>query len=1536
MKSKLRILIVEDIPSDIKLIKQEIKNSEIKFVDKVVETKEDYIEAFQEFKPDIILSNYSLSHFSGIQALEIRQKEAPLVPFILVTDSLNEETAVEIMKSGADDYIIKQHLTRLGSAIKSALNKKGAIESKRQTEEELLKSRELYQSIFENTGTVTVLVDENTTIIDVNEECQSITGYTKEQLIGSSWKKYVAPDFMEIMKKYNELRFQNYKNVPTRYEADFINPNGEIRSFILSLKIIPLTSILVVSMLDITERKRAEESLKKREAQLSDALSIAHLGPWEYDVINDIFTFNDAFYSIFKTTAEKVGGYEMSSAEYAKRFVFPEDAELVGVETRKAIEADNPYFSRQLEHRMIYDNGEIGFITVRFFIVKDKDKRTIKTYGVNQDITERKRAEDSIKESENKFNNVFKYSPVAISITTVSSGKIIDVNKTFLKNTGYSRDELIGKTIFELNLYGYLPERDKLLTIIKNKGYLNNYEINFRKKSGEVLNCLLSFVTILLGGELCILSNIIDITERKKVEKALFEAEERFRTAFENTVIGLYRTTPDGQIILANPSLINMLGYSSFSELVNRNLEESGFNPDYPRSAFKEQIEKEDKVVGSESRWIKSDGSVIYIRESARAVRDEKGNIIFYEGSVEDITERKQAEESLRESEVRFQLVARATGNVIYDWDMVTGEGWLSESYRKLFGYDETKVKFDLWKKNIHPEDREKILSYTDSIIFGSGETWTCDYRFRRADGSYAYIIDCGYILRDEKGKPIRIIGTMMDFTDRKKVEEALKESDERFKQVTESSGVLVWEVNVEGLYTYVSSMEESILGYEPKDVIGKKHFYEFFPPDKEAELTKAAFETFSNKETFRNFINPNIHKDGHLVILETSGTPMLDKKGNLIGYRGTDRDITNRKITEDALQESEEKYRILIQTMNDGVIQSDKNDVIQFVNKSTCDMFGYKQEELIGKIVFDIIIYEPDREIIMEKNRLRLLGHTGRYEIRGKKKSGEIIWLSINGSPITDKEGNVTGSVGILSDITERKYAEEELRKLSRAVEQSPASIIITDLKGNIEYVNPKFIEITGYRLEETIGRNPRMLKSGETPSEEYKKLWDIINSGEKWRGEFHNKKKNGELFWESASISPIRSTDGKITHFLAVKEDITEKKQKEIELMEAKEKAEEMNKLKSNFLANMSHELRTPMVGIMGFSEILSNEIQDNELKNMAESINVSGKRLLDTLNSILNLSRIEANKKDFKLEMVNISKVLNEFVILYRAAALQKGLYLKFNSKVGEVFCDLDIKMFHSILDNLLNNAIKFTLKGGVEVVVDRMLINENDYCIIKIIDTGIGIESNNTKLIFEEFRQVSEGLSRSFEGTGLGLSITKKFVELMYGIITVESNLGKGSTFSVIFPASNHRNRNIEGIIDGNKKEKVIAIEEKISNPTVLLVDDDKSTFHLIDLMLVGFCDLDYAGNSKDALELIQQKKYDLILLDINLGKGPTGIKVLEEIRKCPNYENIPVVAFTAYAMDGDKERLLNAGFNYYLSKPFEKKKLINLLEKIFQK
>ena len=513
--------------------------------------------------------------------------------------------------------------------------------------------------------------------------------------------------------------------------------------------------------------------------------------------------------------------------------------------------------------------------------------------------------------------------------------------------------------------------------------------------------------------------------------------------------------------------------------------------------------------------------------------------------------------------------------------------------------------------------------------------------------------------------------------------------------------------------------------------------------------------------------------------------------------------------------------------------------------------------------------------------------------------------------------------------------YADEaagRLRKLSRAVEQSPASIVITDRQGAVEYVNPGFVGITGYTVEEALGKNPRVLKSGVHPPEFYGQMWKVLGRKEVWRGEICNRKKNGDLYWEDATIAPVLDAQGTITDFVAVKVDISERKRAEEALRAAKEQAEEANRAKSQFLASMSHELRTPLNGVIGMTELLGNTELDDRQRRFVVACQSSGKSLLALINDILDFSKIEAGKLELDEHDFDLDQLVEETVETLAFQAREKRIRLFSQiSPPARLRVHGDSGRVRQLLVNLIGNAIKFTEVGEVAVRVAPLDEPTGQRSIhFAVTDTGIGIPADRLDRLFISFSQADSSTTRKYGGTGLGLAINKSLVQLMGGQIGVESRLGGGSTFWFTLPL-----KSAEGHHSPNARSAVpVAASRTFSGARVLLAEDNRvNRMFAEEILRQAGIACHAVENGRQALDAVQGEPFDLVLMDCQMPEMD-GFDATRHIREMESSGQLaghtPVIALTANAITGDRERCVEAGMDDYLSKPFEPQSLFEIL------
>ena len=541
--------------------------------------------------------------------------------------------------------------------------------------------------------------------------------------------------------------------------------------------------------------------------------------------------------------------------------------------------------------------------------------------------------------------------------------------------------------------------------------------------------------------------------------------------------------------------------------------------------------------------------------------------------------------------------------------------------------------------------------------------------------------------------------------------------------------------------------------------------------------------------------------------------------------------------------------------------------------------------------------------------------------------------WLRLRARIRYNQAGEPAFATGTVQDITERHVSSEQLSKLSLAIEQSPHSIVITNTDAQIEYVNDAFLRITGYTRAEVIGENPNRLNSGQTPQETFTQLWETLKQGNIWRGEFVNRKKNGELYEEFAIISPVRQPDGRITHYLGIKEDITEKKQNQAELqsyrkhleaqviqrteqlLHAKEEAESANRAKSAFLANISHEIRTPMNAIIGLTHLVNRDISDAVQKQRLDKVGDAARHLMSMINDVLDFSKIEAGRLSIENNDFSLAAICNAAAAALGERAEAKGLSIVRDiDPAMPALLNGDSQRIQQILVNFLSNAVKFTERGGIALRARIQSRNGNAVKIrCEVSDTGIGIAPGDLKRLFTPFEQADTSTTRRFGGTGLGLAICRRLAEAMQGEIGVNSELGKGSTFwftaKLLTPSHTLR-----------QLPETTITSYSPPPPRVLLAEGNAITAEIITAMLRdnGLL-VDHALDGASALALARKENYALALINLNLPVFD-GLAVSQGLRSLPGWLETPVVAMLSPESANDEQALQLAGINDNLGKP----------------
>jgi len=656
------------------------------------------------------------------------------------------------------------------------------------------------------------------------------------------------------------------------------------------------------------------------------------------------------------------------------------------------------------------------------------------------------------------------------------------------------------------------------------------------------------------------------------------------------------------------------------------------------------------------------------------------------------------------------------------------------------------------------------------------------------------------------------------------------------------------------------------------------------------------------------------------------------------------------------SLEDSEVQLRAIFESSRDAIGVS-RAGIHYLVNPSYVEMFGYEQAgQLVGTPIINLIAPES-REFVKENIQRRLAGENApfSYEVTALRRDGSRFLMEVRASLYTLHREQYT--LVMLRDVTELKQAIERLHLQSAALEAAANAIVITDKNGRIEWTNPAFGQLTGYTIEEANGKNPRELVfSGQQSGAYYKKLWQTITDGQVWHNWLVNRRKDGSLYDEEMTITPLRNEAGEITHFIAIKQDVTERRRNEravqqyaVELerrVEARTAAlthanlelERANRAKDEFLANMSHELRTPLNGILGLSESLLlgvHEALTNRQKKSVEAIESSGRHLLGLINDILDLSKIEAGKLDVYREAVYVRDVCQSSLAFIRQAALKKSIQVEYASEPVEVVVEADPRRLKQILVNLLSNAVKFTPANG-QVKLEVRVEPEAGRLDISVTDTGIGIAPEDLKRLFNPFTQIDSSLTRRFEGTGLGLALVKRLTEMQGGTVQVESQEGQGSKFTVSLPW--RADLRLAGAEQPGSRQAEPEPGQAGSTPEtpeiILLAEDSEiNVMTISDYLEARGYQVVVANDGQQAIELARQFAPGLILMDIQM-PVMDGFEAIRRLRADARFARTPIIALTALAMPGDEEKCLAAGADEYMSKPVSLQKLAKTVDQVF--
>jgi two-component system sensor histidine kinase/response regulator len=1047
-----------------------------------------------------------------------------------------------------------------------------------------------------------------------------------------------------------------------------------------------------------------------------------------------------------------------------------------------------------------------------------------------------------------------------------------------------------------------------------------------------------------------------EITEHKQAEQALKQTNEFLGNILDSSsAISIVSTNVEQDILFWNKGAEEIFGYRA-EEVVGRKKVNILYPDDKVESevnAIRSSIRKDKKGITTELKEVAKDGRTLWLRLNLTPRLDEKDNIIGILGIGEDITERREAEEALRESEKRYRSLVHNLPIAVYRTTPGPKGRFLmaNPTFLKMFGLESEKELGEITAADtyMNPKDRK---AFSDDLL-SKGSVTDVELQLRKKDRTPFWGSVTARVVYDESGQVSCFDCTIMDITERKQAEEAVRQSEELYRSVVEGSiqGIVIHQ---ESIIQFANQSAARIFGYTgPDEVVGKNLWETLVAPEEWPELKARKAKMMRGK---RIPVHPGwkgIRKDGTRIWVQS--TASLVSWQNRPAGLSFFLDVTQEKQAEKALQRAQKELETIVDSVPAMIAFKDKNNRYIRINKTYCDLINLPRDDIEGKSAFDIAsnrefaerYWRDDKEVIASGIPKRNIIEPLLFDETKTGRTDKI--------PYRDDKGNIIGVILFCIDITSQVRAENALKESEERyrtlVENVPIAVYRTTPgpKGRFLMANPTFLTMFGLESEKELGE----ITAADTymnPKDRKAFSDNLLAQGSVDGVELRLKKKDRTPFWGSVTARVVYDESGQVSCFDCTIMDITERKQaeekikaayRELEttnqqLQQAMERANQMameaesaNRAKSDFLAIMSHEIRTPMNAVIGFTDMMLDTPLNEDQTDYAMTIKGSGEALLCLINDILDFSKIEAGQLDF--DEIDFDPELLAYDVC-------EVIRPRIGSKPIEILCRIgdtlpsyvkgDPQRFRQVLTNLMGNASKFTDCGEIELRLEtEEEIDDRIKLHATIRDTGIGVPKDKVDTIFEPFQQLDSSMRRKYGGTGLGLSICRQIAHLMDGDVWAESEVGRGSTFHLTawFGRSEE------------KKAKRFS-PVSLSGSRVLVVDDNRSNLEVLTHLLesVGMRVV-ALRDGKQVISTLQkameaEDPFDLALIDIQM-PGMSGYELAKEIRY-PRYHlpHLPLIALSSL-MERDAKRCQQAGFTGFLGKPIRGEKLFQMLERI---
>lgn len=1159
-----------------------------------------------------------------------------------------------------------------------------------------------------------------------------------------------------------------------------------------------------------------------------------------------------------------------------------------------------------------------------------------------RDVFENQKA---LKESELKYHTVADFT-YDWELWIDPKGNLLYCSPSCETITGYHADEFINRPAL-LQEIVHSDDQDAFTRHLNEdrtpdaKSFHSDFRIIIR--SGEVR--WISHYCVPVTGEDGIFlgrrASNRDITERKKAEGKLAYSENIMRMLINASSDTAALFDDQYRIIMLNSVTANRYK-KPVEELIGKNVLE--LLP--PEVVSRRKVMCDQAFHTGNPIRFEDEHKGVILDINICPVPDADGKVRQIAVFARDITEHRRMEQELLKNKTRLEFAVTGAGEGLIDWDFASDLIIVNNILADMLGYsrEEFPRTGREFKNLIHPDDRAEGDRLFKEHLEGHSPFFSSELRLRAKSGTWKWVLARGQVVaRAANGAPLQYVGTHVDITTIKQAEEALQASEERYRLVAENVSDVIWTMDLSGNFTYCSPSVKHQFGFAPEEVVGL-NFEQFMPPDSAAVARRKFDEIIASQQTGEAALTGQLEleiysKNDTPVWAEITYNIVADNKGRFVCLVGICRDTSVRKRLENALRQSNAELSAIYENAPVMMCLLDENRQVLYVNRAFVEFSGRPERELkagracgvlgcINTVLDSRGCGYSDKcrscslRLAIDKTFTTGLSQRDIEQTATLDRSGKRNSFTLLGSTALILSEGKANLLLCLQDITERTKNMEERQRLSAAIEQSAEAIVVTELDGTIQFVNPAFERITGYSAEETIGKNPKILQSGRHDEHFYKEMWDTITAGNVWRGRLINRKKDGTLYDEEAVISPARDAAGNIINFVAVKRDVTQELRLESQLRQA-QKMEAIGTL----AGGIAHDFNNILGGIINYTQIAMEDINDHDfVRDSLDWIMKLSERASDMVRQILAFSR----KTEQEKHPIQLQSLIKESIKLLRGSIPANiEILSSIDEQTGCVLADLT--QMHQILINLCSNAAyAMKEKGGyIEISLSNCVLHKaapefpklppGDYVRLTVSDTGTGIEPAILGKIFDPYfttKQVGEG-------TGMGLAVVHGIVEAHQGAIAVQSAPEKGASFVLLLPQA-------------TAEAQAVTTDERIlprGREHILIVDDEQAMVKPVTVMLKkqGYT-VTSCKSSLEALQAFQKNPdiFNLVLSDQTMPQM-TGEHLAQELFKIR--PGIPVILMTGYSAMIDKEKAQRIGVKALLTKPFPKDMLVREIRKV---